>query len=348
VNDRRRVCFLPVAGKTDPGQMLRMHGLGRDGRFEVRHGVHARFFPGTRTILKYRPDILYFDWIDRYYVGRTNLITLVKILAFMIDVQLVRHVFRRPILWTVHNLHGHESGVPAARERTMLRYFARRATRLRVFSASSAERVCALLGVDQSRVVVIPEGNYVDYYPNKISRGDARARLGLPEPGLVLLWLGHIRPYKGLRELIEAFRKLGRADWRLVIAGRPYIESYAAEIAALAKDVPGVDFHPRYVPEEELQVFYNAADAVVLPFAEVENSGSLVMAMGFGKPVVAPDRGVIRERLCRQTELIYTGDDLAAALVRLAALSLERLAEIGRANLTEAKRDKWEDSARLF
>jgi len=348
MNQPIRVCFLPVAGKECPHQMLTMHGLSRDGRFEVRHGVDARFFAGTRTCLKQRPDILYFDWIHRYCMGRSRLVTILKMLVFFLDIQIVTKIFRVPIYWTLHNLRSHERAVPDGWERLMQRYLARHTTRIRVFSENSIERVIARLGVDRRKLMVLPEGNYTGYYPNEISRADARARLNLPTDEFVLLWLGNIRPYKGLSELIDAFRQVAQPNWRLVIAGQPYIESYAAQIIESIKADERMDFYPRFIPENELQVFYNAADAVALPFTEIENSASLTMTMGFRKPVVAPDLGVVGERLCRQRELVYGADGLVAALQRLAALTPARLAEIGQANFDEVRKYKWEDVTQLL
>lgn len=53
-------------------------------------------------------------------------------------------------------------------------------------------------------------------------------------------------------------------------------------------DNPRIHLHARRIPDEELQLFYNAADVVVLPFKQILTSGSLVLAMSFGKAVVTP------------------------------------------------------------
>jgi len=345
---RPRVCFLPVAGKDCPHQFLTMKGLAESGRFEVRHGVDARFFPCLRTWWQYRPDWFYFDWIERYYIGRNPVVTLVKMITFYLDVLLTTKILRRPIYWTVHNLHSHERMISGRWELFMQRFFARHATRIRVFSQGSMRRVSTGLGVAPAKLFVLPEGNYVGYYKNGITRAEARTNLKLPADDFVLLWLGNIRPYKGLPELIETFQKAAKANWRLVIAGKPYIEAYAVEVTNLVRGDGRIDFRPGFVAEDDLQTFYNAADAVVLPFTDIENSASLTMSMGFGKPVVAPNLGVVGERLRRQPELVYAPGGLAEAFKTLAALPPTRLVEIGRANLEEVAKYKWEDIATLF
>ncbi len=345
---RPRICFLPVAGKEDPGQLLRMQGLRDSGQFEVIHGVHARFFAGIRTCLKYHPDFLYFDWIARYHHGRTSLVTAFKIFAFMIDVKVVTKIFRCPVVWSLHNLHSHESASFFNFEGALQRYFARHVSVVRVFSASSVDRACIVLGIDRGKIRVVPEGDFSNFYPNVILSEEARLRLNLAREDLVLLWLGSIRPYKGLHELITTFQKCARSNWRLVIAGKPFIASYAWEISALVQGDSRIQLHERFIPEDELQVFYNAADAVVLPFAEVENSGSVCMAMGFRKPVVAPALGVIGERLCHQPDLVYPPGGLSNALAVLAALPAARIAQIGELNYKEIRGYAWTNLARVF
>jgi len=345
---RRRVCFLPVAGTECPHQLLTMRGLAENDRFEVRHGVDARFFPCLRTWLRHRPDIFYFDWIERYYIGRNPVVTLVKTVTFYLDVLLVAKLFRRRIYWTVHNLHSHEQSISERRELFMQRFFARQAIRIRVFSKSAIGRVSSRLKVAPARLLVLPEGNYIGYYSNRILRDVARDNLKLSADDFVLLWLGNIRPYKGLSELVAVFRKVARANWRLVIAGKPFIESYANEVTNLVQGDKRIDFYPHFIAENDLQTYYNAADVVVLPFVDIENSASLTMSMGFRKPVVAPNLGVIGERLHRQAELVYVPGGLASTLEKLAGLSPARLTEIGQANFEEVQRHRWSDIATLF
>ncbi len=343
-----RIAVLPVAGTEDPGQLLRIAGWRKTGRYEVVNGVNTRFFAGTLTCLKFRPKLLYFDWIDRYLFGRTPWITCLKRVAFAIDVKIMTKVFRRPIVWTVHNLRGHENLNDKGDETKWLRYFARHASIIRVFSQSSVPRVCAVTGAEPAKIRVVPEGDFTHYYPNTVTALVARTRLGVGRDEFVLLWLGSIRPYKGLHELISTFRQIGQPHWRLVIAGRPFIREYAKEIEEYAKGDPRIQWHARFIPEDELQIFYNAADAVVLPFAEVENSGSICVAMGFRKAVVAPDLGVIAERLHRQRELVYEPGGLAGALQRAAALSGAQLAQFGEDNFKEVASYGWERLAPAF
>jgi glycosyltransferase involved in cell wall biosynthesis len=85
---------------------------------------------------------------------------------------------------------------------------------------------------------------------------------------------------------------------------------------------------------------------VVLPFKNVLNSGSVLLAMGFGKPIVAPRMGLIPFRLCRQPELLFQeNQDLETTLLKTSQLSMEELAKIGSNNREEALRYTWDDFA---
>jgi glycosyltransferase involved in cell wall biosynthesis len=343
-----RICFLPIAGPQDPGQMLTMRALAASGQFEVKHGCAGKLFPGIRTWFKYRPDYLHFDWIDGYFVGRTPLYTLIKSLSLWIDLCFLGWFCPCTLVWTLHNLRSHERGCPEWIERGMQRLMARRARWIRVFSQSSVKRAAERLNVPAAKFRVLPEASFVGYYPNTIMAAEARARLQLDAGDFVLLWLGSLRPYKGVEELIACFTRMAPPHWRLLIAGRPHIRDYAESVAKLAEKNPQVKIFARFIEVEELQVFYNASDAVVLPFVEVENSGSLLVAMGFARAIVAPALGIIPERLCRQPELLYLPGRLEESLRRLAGLDQAHLRALGRQNLEEVTKYQWDDLAKFF
>jgi beta-1,4-mannosyltransferase len=112
--------------------------------------------------------------------------------------------------------------------------------------------------------------------------------LTVAAPSCTLLFLGLLRPYKGLEELLPAFRSLPDPDATLLIAGRPRPSDYAARLASQVASDPRVRWHPYFVPDAEVQLWMNAADAVVLPYRQITTSGAAMLAWSFGKPVIAP------------------------------------------------------------
>ncbi len=70
-------------------------------------------------------------------------------------------------------------------------------------------------------VYIIAHPNYIGYYPNNISKEDARKTLGLEPSYLVFLFFGGIRPNKGIEHLVSAFKDIPGDRYRLIIAGKP-------------------------------------------------------------------------------------------------------------------------------
>jgi glycosyltransferase involved in cell wall biosynthesis len=179
-------------------------------------------------------------------------------------------------------------------------------------------------------VAVIPHGHYIDAYPNTTTRVEACRALNLPltvnhSPLTVFLFLGLLRPYKGLEELLPAFRSLPNPNAALLIAGRPRPSDYAARLAAQANDDPRVRWHPHFVPADEVQLWMNAADAVVLPYRQITTSGAAMLAWSFGKPVIAPALPAFTEPMAAAPflGLLYDParpDALAEALRQAAAI----------------------------
>jgi glycosyltransferase involved in cell wall biosynthesis len=150
---------------------------------------------------------------------------------------------------------------------------------------------------------------------------EAREYLGITKNS-VLLFFGYVRPYKGLVHLIRSMPTvLASIDCLLLIVGEFYEDKgpYLREMAQL-----GLSDHvrvlDRYVPNEELAAFFDAADVVVLPYISATQSGAVQMAYGFDKPVITTKVGGLPEAV-RDGETGYVvppGDPgaLADAILR--------------------------------
>jgi glycosyltransferase involved in cell wall biosynthesis len=159
---------------------------------------------------------------------------------------------------------------------------------------SAAEMILDLYP-EANKPAVIPHGHYCDLYPEIPEQDAARIRLKLPKEAKIWLTLGLIRGYKGIPQLLEAFVEFSGPEDYLIIAGKPLTRAVAHEIESYAKKIPRVILHFDYIPDEELPYYYQAADYVVLPFTKILTSGSLMLALSFGKPVLAPRMGCIPE-----------------------------------------------------
>jgi glycosyltransferase involved in cell wall biosynthesis len=164
----------------------------------------------------------------------------------------------------------------------------------------------------------------------------------------MVLFLGRVRPYKGVLELIDAFRHLENSEVRLVIAGQPHVEDAADTIVRKIGDDSAIRFVPGFVPEEMIQVYMNACDVVALPYRDVLTSGAAVLAMSFGRACVAPRLGCLKDILSDDGAFLYDADEpdgLAGAL-RAAVVNRAGLPTMGAHNLQVARSWDWEGVAR--
>ncbi len=178
-----------------------------------------------------------------------------------------------------------------------------------------AERLRAETNVDPARIHVIPHGAF-DYLTRLPDERPLPPELEGPERPVILSF-GVIRPYKGIDVLLEAFAEIDDAE--LWIVGRP-LDMDVAELQRLAKAAPGrVRFVTRYVADAEVPAIMRAADIVVLPYRDVDQSGVLYTALAFGKPIVASAVGGFPETLQAHGagRLVAPGDpDALAAVLR--------------------------------
>jgi glycosyltransferase involved in cell wall biosynthesis len=183
-------------------------------------------------------------------------------------------------------------------------------------------------GVSECAITVIPFGinNAVPQTPT-LSPEMAKHRLGLGNGERVILFFGRIGPYKGLEFLVAAFQRIlaTNGNYRLIIAGKPKAgsESYLNEIReSINREVqPGLVIQRiEFVPDEDTELYFKAADVLVLPYTEIFQSGVLFLGYSFGLPVIASDVGSMRDDVVEgRTGLLCTPRDpvnLAQAIER--------------------------------
>jgi D-inositol-3-phosphate glycosyltransferase len=146
-------------------------------------------------------------------------------------------------------------------------------------------------------VVFNPHPLY-DNYGEIITRDEALRKLNLDAGNSYLLFFGFIRAYKGLDLLLEAFadKRLINGKLKLIIAGEFY-ESDAPYKAIIEKRKIGNDIilYDRYIKEDEVALFFSAADLVVQTYRSATQSGVTQIAYHFEKPMLVTDVGGLSE-----------------------------------------------------
>jgi glycosyltransferase involved in cell wall biosynthesis len=195
------------------------------------------------------------------------------------------------VVWTVHNIGAHDSRWHRT-EALFWRRFLPLVDGWLSLSPDAVEQVIRRWPPLESRPHAVTEhGHYRGVYATDVTRADGRARLGLTGNGPVIAFVGRIKPYKGVPGLVRAFAGLAEPEARLVVAGRVETPALGAELHALAAEDERVVLIEGVVPDDELQVLFGAADLVVAPFVDILNSGSVLLALSFDRPVLVPARG---------------------------------------------------------
>jgi glycosyltransferase involved in cell wall biosynthesis len=161
---------------------------------------------------------------------------------------------------------------------------------------------------------------------------------------MVFLFLGRIQPYKGIFDLVEAFAAMPE-NCRLLIAGSPANDETATLLSKACIRDPRIQFYSGHVGFEEVQWFFQAANCVVFPFRKILSSGSVLLAMSFGKPLIVPDLPVIREVVDESDVWWFEPENPVSLKEALLLASKTWIPQMGKANLEIAKNNTWENMA---
>ena len=236
---------------------------------------------------------------------------------------------------TVHDLHNHDASLWRLEVRTN-RWLARQIDGLIVHGESARARVARTWGTRTAPIHVVPHGHYIDAYPNAVGKAEARAWLGIPPDAFVFLSLGFIRPYKGIEQMIHAFRGLADPGARLVVAGLPATAATERTVRGAIAGDPRITFAPQLVNDADVQRYLNASDVFVLPYKRVFTSGAAMLAMSFGRPCIAPAATPLVDMLGPDGAIYFDAaapDGLTAAMARSLreGAALQRVGERNRA-----------------
>ncbi len=134
-----------------------------------------------------------------------------------------------------------------------------------------------------------------EIFPAPVSKTEARKRLGIPDVKTIL-YFGYIRHYKGLPFLIEAMSVAGLKSIRLLVCGEFYEgrEEVLEQIGhlGLRDSITLVD---RFIPNEDVPLYFCASDLVVLPYVSATQSGIVQVAYHYNKPVIITRVGGLPE-----------------------------------------------------
>ncbi len=304
------------------------------------YGWTIIFLP--QVIKQQKPEILHLHTLHPFFVDtRSKLYTTIKFFVFISQVLILRLIGVK-IVWTVHELtdklgRGDISQISTA---ILGRLFHAIITHC---NTTKHEIATKFYLKNKEKIFVVPHGNYIGCYENKVSQMEARLPLGIPEDSLVFLLFGSIYRHKGALETIDAFNELQQDKVYLVIAGDPK-EGLKELIIDKIKGHDNILFVPKLVPNDEIQVYMNACDCTVVPYKVFTTSGIAILAMSYGRACIAPRMGFFSDTLDDSGAFLYdpTHEEGLLNAMKCAMVNKDTLLDMGRHNLKLAEQSNWD------
>jgi len=195
-----------------------------------------------------------------------------------------------------------------------------------VHSEADRRLISRVYKIPEERISTIPHGIY-DHY-EKVE--DAKRKLGIDEE-FVVLFFGLLRPYKGVKYFIKAFEILPEElirKSRLLIVGESWEDRESVRMAEKSPYRDKITIVNRYVPDNEVSLYFSASDVLVLPYTRASQSGVAHIAMSFGLPIIATKVGGLKEALSGYDGIYFiepkSAESIAKTIVEVYAEGYKR------------------------
>jgi len=243
------------------------------------------------------------------------------------------------VIWEMHNIlpHGY-----AESDRKQCRWFYEKSDAIIFHSGHDIQRAKDLLDTNTDKIhTVIPHGNFNGSYENTISKGKARNNLNIPDNSRAILCFGFIRKNRGYEYLLEAVKDMENTI--VVIAGKLEDKDVYRNLLAYEKRLPQLRLFVKWIPDEEIQYYFNASDIVVLPYTDITTSGVIPLAYAFSRPVITTNIGGLRDIVNDDTGIIVPAKDVEALQNAIDNIFSRDLLAMGKCAYEYSKKEfSWE------
>lgn len=233
----------------------------------------------ARMIAEFEPDLVIFSWWISFWAPH-----------YATVIRNIRKRISTRILFICHNVVDHEAFFLGRR---LTENVLKRGDLFLVHSEEDLKNLKAFLPDAHVRKVLHP--NYEVFHQYGVTRKEARQRLHITKE--TILFFGFVRPYKGLSYLLQALAMVcKRRDVELIVAGEFWKDKddYLRKIRDL-KIEERVRIIDEYIPNEEIEVYFKAADLLVMPYVTATGSGVVQLAFAFDLPVIVTNVGALPE-----------------------------------------------------
>jgi glycosyltransferase involved in cell wall biosynthesis len=252
-------------------------------------------------------------------------------------------------IFSVNNLYPH-NGIGNQLYHKLYSLFYEQSHLVTHFSEASLRSVLAEYpAARNARHIVHSPPNYAMSLSRQKERGSRRAKMNIKPQEFVILVIGRLRSWPEIALLRRAFDMAKIPSKRLLMAGKldlvqgAYWHNRLKKIGWrywLARRHAFVD--ERYIPETELSIFLDSSDVVIVPRLFGLSSAIPLLAMTFGRMVIAPDCGAYREYFSGTRNLLYVAGDAKSLASRLEEASASDTESIGRENSAISAQWRWD------
>jgi glycosyltransferase involved in cell wall biosynthesis len=245
-------------------------------------------------------------WLNKFiYFDRTILNIYFKLLG-------------KKLVFTAHNVNARErNGNDTPFNRLTLKFLYEIVDHIIVHTEKMKLQLVEGFNIKESKISIISFSLNQFIPKSDLTRREAKEKLQLQESQYALLFFGRIASYKGLEYLVQAFSqfKEKKNQARLMVVGKIERDSteYWKNIQRMIEEYQlrnYILFRIEYIPDEDIEIYFKAADVVILSYKNVFQSGPLFMAYNFGLPVIASDVGSFKEDIVEgQTGYICQPED---------------------------------------
>jgi glycosyltransferase involved in cell wall biosynthesis len=215
-----------------------------------------------------------------------------------LTVLLIAKLRGKTVVLTVHDVTPHERSLPNIVLNQLIYPVA---DQFVVHSEENKRTLCSKYGVQRSQVTVISHPVIQSVPKKDVTMYTAKAELGIEQHRDVILSFGGIRDYKGIDTFLLDLADIVEEndDALLVIAGALWDDWDKYERVIHEQ---GLDDHVRadigYIPDEQVEYYFAAADVVVFPYKNFEaQSGVASLCNYFGAYSIGFDRGGLKQQL---------------------------------------------------
>jgi D-inositol-3-phosphate glycosyltransferase len=239
---------------------------------------------------KTESKLFHIIWLNKFiYFDRTLLNIYYKIIG-------------KKLIYTVHNINMRErDGNDSIMNRLTLKFMYNIVDHIFVHTKKMKLQLIDDYNIDENKVTVIPFGINATVRNSELRKIQARHKLSLSNKEKIILFFGNIAPYKGLEYLVLALSQLKKKynELILIIAGRiKECDEYWINIQSIIKRHSlenNIIKKIGYIPDEDVEIYFKAADVLIVPYKFIFQSGVVFLSYNFGLPVIATDVGSLKE-----------------------------------------------------